>query len=156
MSEGFSTRITFITYLSIMNCLGVLLQILWWNKGFSTRNTFEISLTLVNCFDVKNAQSLTQVIALHQVESKHDRAIIFYPNSGEEWDAANESWLEGSGCTDGAEFSDYMMGAIHSIQSVYKRKKNKYCSIIVGGCCRTSPSTIHHLRVNIDKQKHLL
>ena len=104
----------------------------------------------VNCFDVKKATSLIKEIATHQVKSKFNRAIIFYPNSGEEWDASNETWLEGSGCTDSEIFTEFMMDAIRLVQTTYK-SKHKQCRIIVGGCCRTRPGTIKNLRQKVDE-----
>ncbi len=104
----------------------------------------------VNCFDVRRATSFAEVLAEHQVKSNLNRAIILYPNSGEDWDADNEDWLEGSGCRDGDAFAEHIIGAVQLIQSIYVAVGKKY-KIIVGGCCRTSPSTIQSMRQKIDK-----
>mmetsp|Transcript_22339 Transcript_22339/g.25882 ORF Transcript_22339/g.25882 Transcript_22339/m.25882 type:complete len:272 (+) Transcript_22339:984-1799(+) len=116
----------------------------------------------VNCFNIKHAKSLTKQIAKHQIKSKHNRTIIFYPNSGEEWDAMNEAWLIGSGCSDPESFAIDMMKSIRAIHSIFleqqeEAKSNsssssspKHCRIIVGGCCRTSPEMIRSLRNHVD------
>ena len=104
----------------------------------------------VNCFDVKNTKSLTTHLAQHQLRSNHNRAIIFYPNSGEEWDARNERWKEEKGCKDHNDFSEYVIDGINSIHSTMK-SVNKQSRIIVGGCCRTSPTTIQSLRTKVDE-----
>ncbi len=100
----------------------------------------------------KQAKSLSSIIASHQLNSKSDRAIIFYPNSGEEWDAANEKWLEGSGCSNPNEFADCLMDSIQTVKSMFDdHGSKKECKIIVGGCCRTSPATIKSVRSRVDK-----
>ncbi len=104
----------------------------------------------VNCCDIQHVQSLTTILANHQLQSKHKRAIIFYPNSGETWDANNESWIEGSGCSNPELFANEMMSSVHSIQSMF-RQQNKSPRIIIGGCCRTTPSTMNALRKRVDE-----
>jgi len=128
----------------------------------------------VNCFDIQHAKSLTSIIASHQIKSKSksqwNRAIVFYPNSGEEWDAANETWLEGSGCSDPNEFAEHVVDAIRSVKALFdidldhdqnananananaggKGQRQRKCKIIVGGCCRTSPATIQCMRNSVD------
>ena len=42
-SEGFSTRITFVIFLTFMKCLYMILQTSWINEALSTRVTFVIS-----------------------------------------------------------------------------------------------------------------
>ena len=74
------------------------------------------------------------------------RAIILYPNSGEEWDALSSTWKEGTGCTKPQEFADTMVTAIELIYEQPVIPK-----LIVGGCCRTSPSTIAALRKHVDE-----
>ena len=74
------------------------------------------------------------------------RAIVLYPNSGEEWDAVSSTWKEGTGCTKSQEFADTMIGAITLIY-----KQPLIPKLIVGGCCRTSPSTIAALRKSVDE-----
>ena len=51
-SKGFSTVITFVIYLSFIECLDVSLQMSCSSEGFSTRITFEIVLTFVECLDM--------------------------------------------------------------------------------------------------------
>lgn len=105
----------------------------------------------INCCDIQHVQSLTSILANHQLQSQHNkRAIIFYPNSGETWDAQSESWIEGSGCSNPEMFANQMMSSVQSIQSKF-RQQNKASRIIVGGCCRTTPSTICALRKRVDE-----
>jgi homocysteine S-methyltransferase len=70
------------------------------------------------------------------------RAIVVYPNSGEDWDAASCEWKEGTGCTNPNDFAHAMIGAIALVQGP---------KLIVGGCCRTSPATIAALRKGVDE-----
>lgn len=107
----------------------------------------------VNCFNIKYTQCLTETIAKHQVMSETNRAILFYPNSGEEWDASNETWLEGSGCSDADEFAQRMMYSVKSVQAIFKQE-NRSSRIIIGGCCRTSPSTIQALRASVENYEN--
>ena len=57
-TEEFSTRITFVIFLSFMKCLHMLGKISWSGEGFSTRIAFVISLSLMNCPDVYLQTSL--------------------------------------------------------------------------------------------------
>mmetsp|Transcript_44533 Transcript_44533/g.67127 ORF Transcript_44533/g.67127 Transcript_44533/m.67127 type:complete len:100 (-) Transcript_44533:364-663(-) len=95
------------------------------------------------------------------VESGIKRALVFYPNSGEEWDASNETWVKGTGCTSPKEFASLLSKAIGAVDDTWNEvvKSGKVgssgnncsggCSnipIVVGGCCRTDPSTISAIR----------
>lgn len=83
------------------------------------------------------------------------RTIIFYPNSGELWDAENEQWVEGSGANRDC-FANTIKDAITKIDAWCEEGAHfnggitKKLPMIVGGCCRTSPGTISALRNVID------
>ncbi|CAN8266492.1 unnamed protein product [Cochlearia groenlandica] len=57
------------------------------------------------------------------------KAIIVYPNSGEVWDGKAKKWLP-SQCFGDAEFE------------MFATKWRELGAKIIGGCCRTTPSTI--------------
>lgn len=84
------------------------------------------------------------------------RAIVFYPNSGEEWDATNETWVEGTGTTAPKDFADGVLANVRSIQAMYEQsvglEKPDQPHIFVGGCCRTTPDTIAAIRRRIDDE----
>lgn len=56
-----------------------------------------------------------------------DKPLLAYPNSGEEWDAANHCWVAGAGTTDFAEPARRWFAA---------------GARLIGGCCRTGPEDI--------------
>ena len=45
-----------------------------------------------------------------QVGRVRRRALVWYPNSGEEWDADAADWKKGTGCTQPQEFAQQMIG----------------------------------------------
>nr|XP_027127194.1 homocysteine S-methyltransferase 2-like [Coffea arabica] len=58
------------------------------------------------------------------------KPILIYPNSGESYDADRKEWVQNTGVSD-EDFVSYV---------------NKWCEVgasLVGGCCRTTPSTIN-------------
>lgn len=105
----------------------------------------------VNCCKVKYVHELAANIAKHEIGSSRNRAIVLYPNSGEEWDATHESWLEGSGCTRPNDFAAEIMKCIRMIHDLCIEKNVPLLPIIVGGCCRTTPSSIKALRAAVDE-----
>ena len=122
------------------------------------------------------------MMARHQLQNapKSRRALIFYPNSGEQWDAKNEEWLQGSGCTNPKEYANEMVKCIQTIHQIcqqhiqsqesrgflsqnmkvqivdYHKLNNesqqRYIPIIVGGCCRTTTDMISQLRRRVDEE----
>ena len=79
------------------------------------------------------------------------RVVVLYPNSGEEWVAENETWLEGSGCTNAEDYAMEMIKCIRGIHDLCDERKIPRLSILVGGCCRTSPLMIETLRAAVDE-----
>ena len=123
----------------------------------------------LNCCDSQYLPSLVSILVKHLIDcwihkSQTDLqaasripAIIVYPNSGEEWDATTSSWKEGTGCTSAADFADRLMGVIKDIEDLFQAEqieRNRLIplpTIVVGGCCRTSPAAISELRDRIDR-----
>lgn len=116
----------------------------------------------INCCDSLHVPLLLEILVTHMAtttsrsggsSSTPPRVIMVYPNSGEQWDAQNETWLEGTGCTTPKEFAKRMMNALKIIEKVWAEK----CPVslpppkaIIGGCCRTSPETITAVRSYLD------
>lgn len=86
-------------------------------------------------------------------KNEYRRVIVVYPNSGEQWDAQKSTWKEGTGCTSPAEFAVRIMEAIQLVRSIWQSLSPKQSTppkMIVGGCCRTSPTTIAAVRKRLD------
>jgi len=84
---------------------------------------------------------------------------VIYPNSGEAWDAARETWVAGTGVTEAEAMAQRLLEAVQHIETVWRRRNNDSLdespppplpSILVGGCCRTTPATIAALSRRID------
>lgn len=105
----------------------------------------------VNCCDSAHIASLLELLTRDMALYGPRRGIVMYPNSGEEWDASNEAWRHGTGCTDADDFSDRLMEAIDIVQRTWNQHSGNepMPKVIVGGCCRTSPETIAALRQRI-------
>lgn len=80
------------------------------------------------------------------------RVIVVYPNSGEQWDAQQSTWKEGTGCTSPNEFANRILEAIRLVHSTWTDLEPTLPppKMIVGGCCRTSPTTIAAIRNGLD------
>eukprot|EP00978_Attheya_sp_CCMP212_P040772 scaffold226276_cov55-Attheya_sp.AAC.1 len=106
----------------------------------------------INCCSFVHVKDLVQLIVQHMTvtnKSAPKRAIVIYPNSGEEWDAEQSQWKEESGFSSSQQFADTILEAVRTI-----KKQNMDIPIIVGGCCRTSPTTVQTLRKNLDSEFH--
>ena len=114
----------------------------------------------INCFDTLHLPSLLKVITQDMSTHGPRRGIVFYPNSGEEWDAENEQWREGTGCTAPSDFCARLMKGVQIIQQTWTentsmdKDKAKVPRLILGGCCRTSTATIAELRKAIDTMEN--
>ncbi|KAM7501368.1 hypothetical protein LguiB_000272 [Lonicera macranthoides] len=78
----------------------------------------------INCTPPRFISGL--ILSIKKVTSK---PILIYPNSGENYDADRKEWVQNTGVPD-EDFVSYV---------------NKWCEAgasLVGGCCRTTPSTI--------------
>ncbi|GIM99524.1 homocysteine S-methyltransferase [Planomonospora venezuelensis] len=80
----------------------------------------------VNCTAPRHLPSL-----IGQVKEK---PVIVYPNSGEDWDAANRRW---TGLADPVEFGAAAAGW-HAAGAAF-----------IGGCCRTTPEHIRRIREHL-------
>ena len=75
---------------------------------------------------------------------------MIYPNSGEEWDAANELWVAGTGVTKSHAMAQRLLELVQHIETKWRQCSDKSVpSILVGGCCRTVPATIAALSMLI-------
>lgn len=99
----------------------------------------------------RSVSSLVYILVSHIIQKKIPRAIIFYPNSGEEWDPISSKWVEGSGCTLAHEFAMRLVQEGLSIIYNYldQHEYRGTIPIIVGGCCRTYPTTIFEIRKQV-------
>lgn len=106
----------------------------------------------VNCCDGAHIGSLIRILTTHMAHHGPRRGIVVYPNSGEEWDASNETWKEGTGCTNSDDFSSLLIEAVEIVKRTWESEggEGPMPRIVVGGCCRTNTSTIEALRIRID------
>jgi S-methylmethionine-dependent homocysteine/selenocysteine methylase len=112
-------------------------------------------LYLISIFTVP---SLLKRIVHHMAHNQYRRVIVVYPNSGEQWDAQHSTWKEGTGCTSPDGFADRIIEAVLLVRSIWKSLMSPSEStpppkMIVGGCCRTSPTTIAAIRKRLDSMK---
>ncbi|KAK7396383.1 hypothetical protein VNO78_17353 [Psophocarpus tetragonolobus] len=81
----------------------------------------------INCTPPRFIHDL--IVMLKKVTTK---PIVIYPNSGETYDADLKEWVQNTGVTD-EDFISYV---------------NKWCELgasLVGGCCRTTPTTVRKI-----------
>lgn len=100
----------------------------------------------VNCCKIGFVHELSLLLARHILDMDGNpdaiRTIVLYPNSGENWDAANNCWEEGSGFTIAEDFANEMLRCIEDIHDLCRQLDRPLLPIFVGGCCRTTPSTV--------------
>lgn len=84
----------------------------------------KVAMAGINCASPHFVESL-----IRKFNKLTDKAIVVYPNSGEIWDGKAKKWLP-SHCSDDDDF-----------ESLALRWRDSGAKLI-GGCCRTSPSTI--------------
>ena len=77
------------------------------------------------------------------------RTIVCYPNSGEEWNASTETWVQGTGVTSPKAFADGIVSSVHYVRAMLRGKRYPI-PIILGGCCRTTLETTRSMRRRID------
>ena len=77
----------------------------------------------VNCCRVQgtihSSSNLSTSLTASILQSNcKQRAVVLYPNSGEEWDAVNQDWWseEGTGCVNSIDWTDEMMQCVRGIQ----------------------------------------
>lgn len=131
------------------------------NDGTPVENVIKVILETIpasyvqaigfNCCNCRFLLGLVDILIRQLVAFKQQRAIIIYPNSGEDWDAGNKKWNEGSGCISSHEMAKQIFDVVLRIEATWKRlSKLPIPVIVIGGCCRTRPQTIADLRLMID------
>lgn len=106
-----------------------------------------------NCGNVKHIAGQLRALTRHMATKGPKRAIVVYPNSGEEWDAEKACWKTGTGCTSPSQFADEICQGIQVVEQTWTQQDVQMPHLIVGGCCRTSPETIAAIRRMIDKRE---
>ena len=76
----------------------------------------------LNCTSPRFVEAL-----LHAAAGVTSKPLLCYPNSGEQWDAATNCWIGGTGLTDFAAPA---------------RIWREAGAQIIGGCCRTRPEDV--------------
>jgi homocysteine S-methyltransferase len=130
----------------------------------------------LNCSDYRHLSSLANILVTFIANEQQlvdgrgrPRALVLYPNSGEEWDAVAKVFKTKATTTSttaaaaAAEpaFVDCLIQVIETVETRWREKTQFtttttlslpcYPRIIVGGCCRTTPTEIAALRVAIDE-----
>jgi homocysteine S-methyltransferase len=84
------------------------------------------------------------------------RALVIYPNLGEEWNGETKTWERTENTC--AQFDENVWSVVQELKQAWKALC-KYNSedmpmprILVGGCCRTTPDHIRRLRLQISEQ----
>ncbi|KAL4384649.1 hypothetical protein GQ457_15G023130 [Hibiscus cannabinus] len=88
----------------------------------------------INCTPPRFIHDL--ILTIKKVTTK---PIVIYPNSGERYDADQKEWVQNTGVKD-EDFISYV---------------NKWCEVgasLVGGCCRTTPSTIKAIHRTLSRK----
>lgn len=88
-------------------------------------------------FNCCNSTFLAELVTFLPV----NKTVVLYPNSGEEWDASNQTWERNTGNVDNVP--DKLLECIQKLPATTR--------ILVGGCCRTTPAVIHHLRTRVEQ-----
>lgn len=83
------------------------------------------------------------------------RALVLYPNSGEKWCADNATWIPGTGTAGSEDFCNELWKCVEVIRKHYIDAKEsddqlRPLALVLGGCCRTTPSCIASLRHRVD------
>jgi homocysteine S-methyltransferase len=95
-----------------------------------------------NCCSLASLSGLVDVLI-----KDNDRAIVIYPNSGEDYNGTSHSWEPGTGCTNDQEFANALLGILQKIRT--SSTIDPLPTILVGGCCRTRPAAIAALQSGI-------
>ncbi|VFR01726.1 unnamed protein product [Cuscuta campestris] len=77
---------------------------------------------------------------IHRFKQMTEKAIVVYPNSGEIWDGIQKQWLH-SRCFDDERFGE---------DALLWREAG---ANLIGGCCRTTPSTIEAIAIVLKEQQ---
>jgi homocysteine S-methyltransferase len=105
-----------------------------------------------NCCDSAYLPELVRSLLIDMATHGPVRAIVLYPNSGEEWNAATADWKEGTGCTAADELAVRLMKLSVMVEDTWSElcPNEPPPSLVIGGCCRTRPAAIASLRKQVD------
>jgi len=120
--------------------------------SFSCRNSVEVSHgeQLADCFAAAGACEAVAAVGINctaprfvssLLESSRGstaKLVAVYPNSGEIWDAPKQTWIPGE-----------TSAPIEALAPEWRRRGAR----LIGGCCRTTPSTISALRAILSPQQ---
>ncbi|KAL2519074.1 Homocysteine S-methyltransferase 1 [Abeliophyllum distichum] len=95
----------------------------------------KVSAVGINCAPPHFILSLIQ-----RFKELTDKAIVVYPNSGEIWDGTAKKWLP-SKCFDDEKFVQFAL------------KWRDAGAKLIGGCCRTTPSTVRSISKALKARK---
>lgn len=90
-----------------------------------------------------------------------EKCIIVYPNSGEGWDAQAQTWIPRDGSKYkpcrlivpvdiDKEFKELVKQWIEKGAKIIGRTKKIQSDNVLGGCCRTTPSTIAMIKKEVE------
>ncbi|CAA0829168.1 Homocysteine S-methyltransferase 1 [Striga hermonthica] len=111
--------------------------------------------SFAECLEVINKSSIVRAVGIncapphfilsliHRFKELTSKAIVVYPNSGEIWDGVAKRWLP-SKCFDDDKFE------------IFAGKWRDAGAQIIGGCCRTTPSTIQGISEVLKEGKWFL
>ncbi|GFH55480.1 hypothetical protein CTEN210_11956 [Chaetoceros tenuissimus] len=105
----------------------------------------------VNCCKLKYVHGLCQALTQSILHSRVRRAIILYPNSGEEWDAVNCDWIKDSGCQSSQTFALKIKKYLETIHNMCEERNQDHLPILVGGCCRVKVEDIASVKIEVDR-----
>jgi homocysteine S-methyltransferase len=107
-----------------------------------------------NCCNSCYLNGLVDILIKQLVAMNQRRAIVVYPNSGEDWDAQHQEWKIENESTSCADMAGQIFDVVMKIETTWKSLTTLPIPVvIVGGCCRTRPSTIEALRLKIDRHR---
>jgi homocysteine S-methyltransferase len=120
--------------------------------SFSCRNSVEVSHgeRLADCFAAAGASDAVAAVGINctaprfvsglldSARGATGKRIAVYPNSGEIWDAGRQIWIPGE-----------TSAPLEEIAPEWRRRGAR----LIGGCCRTTPSTIAALRAILSTEQ---
>eukprot|EP00522_Entomoneis_paludosa_P011441 CAMPEP_0172452506 /NCGR_PEP_ID=MMETSP1065-20121228/10150_1 /TAXON_ID=265537 /ORGANISM="Amphiprora paludosa, Strain CCMP125" /LENGTH=424 /DNA_ID=CAMNT_0013204571 /DNA_START=103 /DNA_END=1377 /DNA_ORIENTATION=+ len=119
----------------------------------------------LNCCDSLHLPALVQTLLRHVWERStpatssgaSPRGLVLYPNSGEVWDNATQTWQHGTGCTTPNEMATRLFALVEQMDASWdawcretSHTNPRRPRLLVGGCCRTTPATIAGLRTRLE------
>lgn len=126
--------------------------------SFSCRNALEVSHgePLAECFAAAGASESVAAVGinctpprlvsglLQSARGATKKEVVVYPNSGEIWDASKQAWKISTLSTGGES-----PARIEELAPEWRRLGAR----LIGGCCRTTPSTTSDLRAIFSAQQ---